>query len=90
MKSPYDPTAAPAGTPSYNDLLSSSAGNAGEAALAWMEERCRPISVPKWLEMVASFAWSGIYGSAVDSVWPRAFRTDWRELQSILEEKISP
>ncbi len=81
---------APAGTPSYNDLLSSSAGNAGEAAFAWMEERCRLISVPKWLEMVASFAWSGVYSSAVDSVWPRAFRTDWRELQSILEEKYRP
>ena len=81
---------APAGNPSYNDLLLGSAGNSAEAALAWIEERCRLISVPNWLEMVATFAWSGIYSSAMDSVWLRAFRTDWRELQSILEEKYRP
>ena len=81
---------APVGNPSYNDVLSGSAGNSADAALAWIEERCRLISVPNWLEMVASFAWSGIYSSAIDSLWPRAFRTDWRELQSILEEKYRP
>ena len=72
---------------SYNDLLNSTAQDNPEAALAWMQGRCERFTAPKWLEQVATFAWSHIYTSAIDTIWPRTFRTSWRELQPILDEK---
>src|SRR5947209_4216543 len=67
----YVPPTSP--TNSYFDLLSGSISASPESALAWMEERCRLIAVPDWLDLVASFAWNGVYSSAIDSIWPRAF-----------------
>src|SRR5690349_14297791 len=74
----------------YRKILESDAQNAPETALAWMQERSDRLSIPEWLKIVASFPWSGIYASAIDSLWPRAFRTEWRELELLFEEKYNP
>jgi|SRR5579859_6353204 len=84
----YPPSAA--GSSTYFDLLAGAASEDRDSAMAWIEERCRTLSVPAWLDLVAAFPWNGVYSSAIDSIWPRAFRSEWRELQSILEEKYKP
>ncbi len=74
----------------YHDMLAGDAAHSIDTALAWMDERCRRLSVPEWLKIVASYAWSGIYTSAIDSIWPACFRTSWREIQPVFEEKYKP
>ena len=76
--------------PTYTDILDSDASAAVEASLAWMDERCRRLSVPEWLRGIAEYAWSGVYTSAIDSVWWSGFRTSWRDLQPLFEEKFRP
>jgi hypothetical protein len=75
---------------SYHNILDGGAAYSVEAALAWMDERCRHLSAPEWLKTVAGYAWSGIYTSAIDSIWPACFRTSWREIQPVFEEKYKP
>lgn len=74
--------------PHYGQILEGEAQNAIEPALAWMQQRCERFSLPEWLKTVASFEWNGVYTSAIDAIWSRAFRSEWRELQRIFEEKI--
>ena len=74
----------------YRALLESEAGISPEASLAWMDELCRRISTPDWLKTVASYSWSGVYASAIDSVWPTEFRTSWRDVYPLFEEKYKP
>lgn len=75
---------------SYLDLLGEEIPMTREAWLAWLDERCRRIVPPRWLEIVAEYAWSGFYTTAIDSVWPRVLRRPWRELQPLFEEKFRP
>lgn len=75
---------------SYFDLFDSRLSESPESAIAWMEERCRRLSPPEWLKLVASFAWNGVYTSAIDSIWPSVFRNPWREVQPIFEESYKP
>ena len=74
----------------YRAILGSEAGVSPEASLAWMDELCRRISTPDWLKTVASYSWSGVYASAIDSVWPTEFRTSWRDVYPLFEEKFKP
>ena len=74
----------------YFTLFEGTAPNAGDAALAWIDERCRRLSTPKWLETVSDFAWSGVYTSAVDSLLPPALRKAWRGVQPLIDEKYVP
>src|ERR1035437_5524820 len=74
----------------YFTLFEGTAPNAGDAALAWIDERCRRLSTPKWLETVSDFAWSGVYTSAVDSLLPPALRKAWRRVPPLIDEKYVP
>jgi len=74
----------------YASLLSLDLDRDANAALAWLDERCRRIEPPEWLSESAAFAWSGVYSSAIDTVWPRAFRQQWRDMQPIYEERYRP
>ena len=76
--------------PSYEDMLDGGVHDSIESALAWMQGRSQVLSVPDWLKTVAGFAWSGLYTSAIDVLWPRAFRREWRELHPLFEEKYRP
>lgn len=62
-----------------------------EIFLAWAKDRVdRHLSTPPWLTTVANFAWSHVYTSSIDTLWYKNFRTDWRELFPIYQEKIKP
>src|SRR5688572_14300533 len=74
----------------YFDLLARGTGDSDETVVAWLDERARRVSIPSWLSTVAQFAWSGVYASAVDSVWPAAFRLPWRDVQPIFDEQYRP
>lgn len=78
------------GPSQYSQIFEGEAQNSVESALAWMQERCGRLSTPQWLKTVASFAWSGVYSSAIDVIWHNAFRSEWRELHHIFEEKYRP
>ncbi|MBC1237224.1 DEAD/DEAH box helicase family protein [Nostoc sp. 2RC] len=76
---------------SYSQILTGSACEASELALAWMQQRCERFASPEWLETVASFPWSGVYTSAIDTICLKAFRNNWRELQPIYDsETLNP
>lgn len=74
----------------YKLILEEAPGKALEPALAWMHQLCERLPIPQWLSDVAKYAWSGIYSSAIDALWPRPFRSEWRELQPLFEEKYKP
>ncbi|MBE9156393.1 hypothetical protein IQ265_06060 [Nodosilinea sp. LEGE 06152] len=74
----------------YWQMLGSSAYESPESALAWMQERCNRFPKPEWLEIVASFPWSGVYTSAIDSIWQSAFRMSWRDLQPLYDVDLNP
>ncbi len=74
----------------YSQILEGDAKKSPENALAWMQGLSDRLSVPTWLKTVAEFAWSGIYSSAIDAIWPKAFRSDWRELYHIFDEDNNP
>ena len=79
-----------AADPSYYCIFEGSAAQQPEAALAWMDGRCKRLSVPDWLHAATQFAWSGLYTSSIDSILLGAFRSAWREVQPIFEEKFNP
>lgn len=78
---------------SYRDLLTvldNSSSSKIEDQLTWMQ-KCRDrLSVPDWLSVVAQLHWNGVYTSAIDGIWVKAFRTEWREIESLFEEKFKP
>jgi len=76
--------------PDYKQIFQGEAKNSTEEAFHWMRERCKRFPVPEWLKTVASFAWNGVYASAIDDIWLEALNTEWRELQPVVNEKIKP
>ena len=77
-------------TPSYNQLLESTAIQSGDAALDWMSERCRRLSPPEWLQSIAAFPWSSVFSSAIDPIWLPTFRNGWRDVASIYDDEYFP
>lgn len=61
-----------------------------DSALAWMRQRCAQLSPPEWMRVVSGFAWNSIFTSSIDAIWSRYFRSEWRELQPLYEEKYRP
>ena len=78
------------GKATYFRVFESSAAATADAALDWMEARCRRVDPPAWLQLVAQYPWSALYTSSIDSIWQPSFRTEWREIQPIFEEKYKP
>ena len=74
----------------YNLLLEISASQSSDAALTWMFERCRRLSPPEWLQSIARFPWNSVFSSAMDPLWLRAFRNEWREVASIYDDEYYP
>jgi hypothetical protein len=56
----------------------------------WMHRLCERISVPDWLETLALHSWNAVYSSAIDCVWPRVFRSPWRDLERIYRDRYEP
>lgn len=74
----------------YNQILETGIDDSIESSLSWMQERCNRLSSPSWLKIVSKYGWNGIYTSAIDLIWQREFRLEWRSLQPIFEEKHFP
>jgi len=74
----------------YYNILGNEGSKSIESTLAWMQEKCRHLSVPLWMQTVAEFAWSGIYTTAIDVIWQRAFVASWREIEPIFSEEKDP
>jgi hypothetical protein len=74
----------------YFSLLEIELQDRAETILAWMDERCRRLTPPAQLDQIAAFPWSSVLTSAVDTVWAKAFRQPWRELQPIFDEQHQP
>lgn len=74
----------------YDQILDCDADLSIDSSLSWMQERCNRISLPHWLKVVAGFDWSALYTSAIDIIWQNAFRSEWRELHHLFEEKYVP
>ncbi len=75
---------------SYTGLLELGLASAAESALAWMDERCQRLSPAEGTETLAEYPWSSVVTSAIDTIWPRAFRRSWREIQPVLDERQHP
>ena len=76
--------------PSYFDIFEGSAADSDDVALDWIEGKCRRLEPPAWFNVLSQFPWSGLYTSAIDSIWQQSFRNEWRELQPVFEEKCKP
>jgi len=48
------------------------------------------LPVPQPLEIIAGYAWSGVFTSAFDDIIDRAFRSEWREIQIISDDTYRP
>ena len=77
-------------SPSYNQIFEGEAQRSINSSLAWMRECCKRLSVPQWLKTVADFNWSGVYTSAIDTIWLKSFDSEWRELEPLFDEKYNP
>ncbi|WP_435354254.1 hypothetical protein [Emticicia sp. SJ17W-69] len=71
----------------YDSFLKLGLSNGYEAASTWIEELCKNISVPVWLERIARVSWSSVYTSSIDTIIDRAFTNEWRKVQPINEDK---
>lgn len=78
------------GSPQYDQIFQGGAQKSINSSLAWMQERCKRLSVPQWIDSAANFSWSGVYTSAIDTIWLRGFDTEWRELEALFNEKYNP
>ncbi|MEU0266632.1 hypothetical protein [Nocardioides sp. NPDC006303] len=74
----------------YDQILVDDFTSQIEAAVHWLDRQSSGLPQPPSLQTVASFPWSSLYTSAVDSTWIEAFRTDWRQLRPIYNELQRP
>jgi hypothetical protein len=75
---------------SYRVLLETGDKGSEESILAWLDQKCSILSPPPYFETLTQIGWTSILSSSIDSIWYRAFRSDWREVIPIFEEKYYP
>ena len=56
----------------------------------WMAQLCEHVQAPSWLSSVLSTPWNAVYTSAVDTVLRSKLRTEWRDVQPVLNENYRP
>ncbi len=74
----------------YDALFKTNIHENKDSALAWINGRCDRLSSPEWLKTVVKFPWNGVYTSAIDTLWYRTFRTEWRTVSPIYNKKYNP
>ena len=55
-----------------------------------MAQLCEHVQAPPWLSSVLSTPWNAVYTSAVDTVLRAKLRSEWRDVQPVLNEKYRP
>ncbi|MBA3991926.1 MAG: hypothetical protein C0469_00265, partial [Cyanobacteria bacterium DS2.3.42] len=86
----YAETSSVPNAQSYDVILNSAASKDPSAAFAWMQQRAERIAVPDWLQIVSGYAWNGVFSSAIEDVWVRGFKSEWREVQMLFDDKYKP
>ncbi|MFI9011631.1 hypothetical protein ACIGNX_30785 [Actinosynnema sp. NPDC053489] len=61
-----------------------------EHALTALTESAAALSVPTWVEVVAGLPWNGVFSTAVDSLFVRALRNEWRAVQPVSSSHVRP
>nr|WSX49131.1 hypothetical protein OG409_09335 [Streptomyces sp. NBC_00974] len=61
-----------------------------EAALAALSKSASELTTPTWLGVVAGLPWNGVFSTAVDSLFLRALRTTWRQVQPVASSSYRP
>lgn len=74
----------------YSILFESQASRSAEQAIAWLQTRSIQTPIPQPLEIISSYSWSGLFTSSFDDIVDRAFRSQWREVQIIVDEAYRP
>ena len=74
----------------YHSIFKSNLQENKEGTLGWMNNRCDRLSAPEWLKTISKFPWNGVYTTAIDTLWYKTFRTDWRTLTPIYDKKYNP
>lgn len=54
----------------------------------WLQGLCKSISTPYWLEEIAKYPWSSVYTSVYDTILERAFETEFRSTQPIVNDSF--
>lgn len=72
----------------YDRFLKLDLTNRYDSASTWIDNLCKNISVPSWLERIAKVPWSSIYTSSIDTILERAFENEWRKVQPVNDEKF--
>lgn len=74
--------------PHYSQMFQGNAHNDIEEAVFWMENRSDHLPPPDWLQTVTRLNWNGVYTSAIDTIWPEMFKSEWRTLQKLADKKL--
>ncbi len=61
-----------------------------EAVLSALASAASELTAPAWLGMVAGLPWNGVFSTAVDSMFLRALRNEWRQVQPVASSAFRP
>lgn len=74
----------------YDELFGLNLNTKLEKSLEMLNNISDRIGVPKWLEIVSEYQWNNVYTSAIDTIWTKAFKKEYRKLSKIYDEKYYP
>ncbi|WP_316795217.1 hypothetical protein [Pedobacter agri] len=72
---------------SYRGIVNLGLSENGLSVFQWLQALCKNISTPSALYHAARFPWSAVYTTATDIIIERAFTSDKRTVQPILNER---
>lgn len=79
-----------ANAPDLYSLLLRVRGEKREAVLASLTRAAAELTAPAWLNVVAGLPWNGVFSTAIDSLFLRALRSDWRQVQPVAASTFRP
>lgn len=65
-------------------------GEKREAVLASLAKAAAELTAPAWLNVVTGLPWNGVFSTAVDSLFLRTLRSDWRQVQPVASSAFRP
>jgi len=74
-------------TLSYSILFTPTA-SVDPALQEWLDAKSRTFATSPQLDVIAQYAWIGVWCSAIDTLWAEAFENSWREVQKVFSENF--
>lgn len=71
-------------------LLLGVPSNRKQPVLSALAEAAATLAEPAWLRIVANLPWNGVFSTAVDSLFLRALRNEWRAVQPVASSSFRP